>query len=146
MLLFQVFKSFKLKVNSLQTGWLRPPHTHTQATATWLAFLETERGGYPFSDSVSFSLPLSPTRMHGHARRRRQTHTHTHTETDIQIHTSAMRQGGSDRINTFGPTLNWTLLNIQKLLSKVLQCTLYKYSPRERTHGLTHTHAHTLTS
>lgn len=81
-----------------------------------LDYLETDKGGHPL---LWFCLPLS--------------HTHTHP--------SAMRQGGPNRINSFGPAINWKLLNFEKLLSKCLHCTLYKFTPNTRTHA--HTHPHT---
>lgn len=48
--------------------------------------------------------------------------------------TSAMRQESPDRINSFGPDLNWTLLNIQKLLSQPLHCTQLEIYTNTQTH------------
>lgn len=113
-LLFQFFKPFFSTKREFPTNRLAETSPVSVETAVWLDYLDTEKGGYPLSDSLS--------------------HTHTdHTHT----HPSAMRQGGPDRINSFGPALNWTLLNIQKLLRKPLHCTLHKYTPN------THTHTHT---
>lgn len=44
--------------------------------------------------------------------------TPSHSPAYTQTHTSAMRQESPDRINSFGPDLDWTLLNIQKVLSQ----------------------------
>lgn len=85
-------------------------------TVMRLDYPDTDKGGHPL---LWFCLPLS----------------HTHTQTDRQRHThpSAMRQGGPNRINSFGPAINWKLLNFEKLLSKCLHCSLYKFTSHTQT-------------
>lgn len=89
---------------------------------------EAEKEGNPFSASLSPSYTLTHTRS---------------IDKDTHSHPSAMRQGGPNRINSFGPAIKWKLLNFQKLLSKCLHCTPVRiYASHKHPHTHTHTHLH----